>query len=205
MNLEEYENLWHSEAHGKVHTDRELLEKIILERIHDYDRNILRRNLREIIAGFLMIPAFIVIGVFTRQPWSWYLIITAIVWLIGFILVDRHQQNRRRGGPADSFSARVEQSIVDLRHDIWLLKRVVYWYLLPFYVTICGYFIHLAILGDKESLLFSLLLLVFVTALYTWVWYINQQAVKKDRLPRLKELIEIQRSLHSEVSSTGKR
>ena len=58
--------------------------------------------------------------------------IPSLLWVIGFFLVDRLRHRNVPPVAGEPLRRRVELSLAQVEHQIWLLKHVFWWYILPF-------------------------------------------------------------------------
>ena len=69
-----------------------------------------------------------------------------------------------------------------MEHQIWLLRNVFCWYLLPFAIPILAFFAHVAwslrFAGWLEALIFFVILAGSLSAIDVLIYYINQRAVR---------------------------
>ena len=77
-------------------------------------------------------------------PWTWYLAVPAIIWGAGFILVDRMRHPQRPSKPGEPLLHCAKESLTQVEHQIWLLRNVLWWYLLPFSISILAFLVHVA-------------------------------------------------------------
>ena len=73
----------------------------------------------------------------------------AITWVIGFILVDRIRHKQQPSEPGEPLLDCVKVSLTQVEHQIWLLRNVFWWYLLPFTIAILAFFAQLAWLNHS--------------------------------------------------------
>ena len=86
-------------------------------------------------------------------------------------------------------------------HQIWLLRNVIWWYLLPCNI-VCLLFPLAFALGPMASrwkrMMIPFLLTFSLVALTNWIVYrMNQSGVRKELLPRKQELESLRDSLES--------
>ena len=146
-------------------------------------------------------------GVKLSLPWTWYLTIPGLAWIAAFMLVDRARQTRKRSGPGESLRLRVEDSLAQVEHQIWLLRNVVWWYLLPLAVPMFAFFGQVCWrvrhLGVGEAVAGFVLMVGFVLAVFTFIAWLNRAAIRSQLEPRRQELAALLTSLRSEVSESG--
>jgi hypothetical protein len=145
-------------------------------------------------------------GVGIGLPWTWYLVMPGIVWIAAFMTVDRRHQRRRRALPGDPLVRGVESSLAEVEHQIWLLRNVHWWYLLPLAVPMLAFFAHtfwrLSRGNVWEAAIATSFVTVVVGGVYTWICWINQKAVCSTLEPRRQELTSLLRSLSDEPPLT---
>lgn len=175
---------------------------LVLNEVHRNERqfaaSIYWRDVREVGVALLLVPVWIYLGITRSHLWSWYLVIPALLWIAGFMLVDRRLQRRREPGPGETLHGSIRTSLAQVEHQIWLLRHVFWWYLLPLFVGLMAEPIHEAWLTRHEpsSALAGLAWETFVSALVVWfVHWLNQYAVRTDLEPRRDELQSLLRSL----------
>jgi hypothetical protein len=96
-----------------------------------------------------------------------------------------------------------KEALSQVEHQIWLLRNVFWWYLLPFCISIMAFFVHVSWNSSNSLWDFSLsvgdsglILLVIYGAIYG----VNQYAVRKTLEPRRRDLLKLVASLESESS-----
>jgi hypothetical protein len=175
----------------------------VLEEVRRNERQfaaiIFFRDVREIGVALFMVPVWIIMGIKMRLPWSWWLAIPAMLWVAGFLLVDRKRQRQKQSAPGDSLRGSIESSLAQVEHQIWLLRNVFWWYELPLFAALTAFAAHVA-LGAGSSRLETLAgfaVIDSVFALVFWfIYWLNQRAVRKDLEPRRKELQALLGNLH---------
>jgi hypothetical protein len=196
---DELKQAWQSQAFPKRLTlDAGLVLNEVRRNERQFAAAIFCRDVREIGVALLLVPVWIYLGIKTQSPWSWYLVIPTLLWIAGFMMVDRVRQRRRQPAPADTLRGHVESSLAQMQHQIWLLRNVFWWYLLPPFGAMIIFPAHRAWQSrdDGLSALAEFAGAAFVFALVAWfVYWLNQYAVRKELEPRRKELQNLLRSL----------
>jgi hypothetical protein len=107
------------------------------------------------------------------------------------MLVDWMRHKRRPPEPGEPLSQRVECSLAQVEHQIWLLRNILWWYLLPLALSIMAFFCQVAWLtrsgGWWAALAFAGVTVVAAMVL-GGVYWLNQKAVRSELEPRRKEL-----------------
>ena len=156
------------------------------------------RDVREVGVSLLLVPVWIFLGTSQDLPWTWYLAVPALLWVAGFMIVDRWRHGPRPAGRGETLTACVEASLRQVEHQIWLLRNVFWWYLLPLAVPIVVFFGQVTWEGRAGGWLavvnFTVATAV-VAALFAGVYWLNQVAVRATLAPRRRELQELIASL----------
>jgi hypothetical protein len=166
----------------------------------DFERAIFWRDVREAGGSFIFAPLLIYLGVRDRL-WPMFVLALACWFVAAFMIIDRRLQKRKSGRCSQTLLYYAQLSLKQVNHQIWLLKNVFWWYLLPFSIGIV--FVFGLVLWKTRSVLFTSLrvaaLLVgvftFWILLYYGIYRLNQWAVKKDLLPRRSELEQLLENL----------
>lgn len=199
---------WQSQTSlTRITIDADLLLKEVQRSQRRFRAMIFWRDFREVGVALLMIPLWFYLGAAMSLPWTWYLTVPAMVWGAGFILVDRMRHQQQPSEPGEPLLQSVQVSLTQVVHQIWLLRNIFWWYLLPFTISILAFFAHVAWLSAIESnnwlaaLGFATFLSVFLLALYYWIYRLNQRAVRTHLEPRRQELLALLASLRDETTS----
>jgi hypothetical protein len=164
------------------------------------------RDVREVGVALLLVPVWIYCGIRFSHQWSWYLVVPTLLWIAGFMIADRVRQRRRQPKPGDTLRSSIESSLAQVEHQIWLLRNIFWWYLLPPGAALMIWPAHLAWRSRDDGLeaLGGFVGVVLVYLLVGWfIYWLNQHAVRKELEPRRQELQALLRSLNdsSEASS----
>ena len=98
------------------------------------------RDVREIGIALVMVPLWLYLGVKDSLPWTWYLTVPALLWIAGYMLVDRMRHKRQPPEPDEPLRQCVESSLAQVEHQIRLLRNVHWWYLLPLGISCLAFF-----------------------------------------------------------------
>ncbi|MDB5391608.1 MAG: beta-lactamase [Planctomycetaceae bacterium] len=207
MEPDKFQQAWQAQtSQTRVTVDAELLLREVQRNQRDFRAIIFRRDVIEVSVGVLMLFYWMYKGATSSLPWTWYLTVPALIWVIGFILVDRKRHPKTPGEPGEPLLKSVQESLIQVEHQIWLLRNVFWWYLMPFTVSLLAFFGHVTLLASKdwlEALSGGGRLFVFLLTLYYFIDYINQRAVRKQLEPRRQELLALLKSLRDETTSEG--
>ena len=204
---DELKQAWQSQASPRrLMLDAGLVLNEVRRNERQFAAMIFCRDVREVGIALLLVPVWIVLGIKMSSLWSWYLVIPTQFWIAGFMIVDRMRQRPQRPTPEDTLHRSVERSLAQVEHQIWLLRNVFWWYLLPPFAAIMFWLGHLAWLarhaGPERLGEFGAIALFFV--LVGWfIHWVNQFAVRKHLAPRRDELQTLLRSLEESAEASN--
>ncbi len=202
MAPDNYQQAWQAQAsQTRVTVDADLLLKELQRNQRAFRAMIFCRDFREIVTELIMIPVWFYLGAKTSSPWTWYLTIPALLWIIGFFLVDRRRHPQRPSEPGEPLLATVKESLSQVEHQIWLLRNVFWWYLLPLTISIQTYIAHFAWLSAGNrlgALCLATPMFFFLAAIYGFIDHLNQLAVRSHLGPRRQELLALSAGLGDE-------
>jgi CubicO group peptidase (beta-lactamase class C family) len=209
MDPDDFQKAWHSQSsQTRVTISADLLRKEVQRSERNFRATIFRRDFREVAVGLIMLPLWFYLGHQGSLPSTWWLGIPAITWVILFIVVDRFRHRQRPSEPGEPLVDSVKASLATTEHQIWLLRNVFWWYLLPFTIAIMAFFVQTAWLRHSGfwPFLFALApLVLFLFALYGFVYWLNQRAVRTDLEPRREELLTLLATLGEEADGVSER
>src|SRR4051812_19169336 len=137
-----------------------------------------------------MVPLWVYLGAALALPWTWYLMVPTLLWYPGFLLADRRRHPQRPPDPGESLVRCVDGSVAQVEHQIWLLRNVGWWGLLPFAVPALAFFGHVYWLagGGWAAAVAMSGVGAVVGLILVWVYRLNQAAVRNELEPRRREL-----------------
>ncbi|MFO1042245.1 MAG: hypothetical protein U0941_10695 [Planctomycetaceae bacterium] len=208
MDPDNFQQAWQADKaqiHVKIDTDH--LHDEVQSAQRGFLNMIFWRDFREVAVGIIMLPTFVLLGRSTFQPWAWYLTIPSTVFVIGFILIDRMRHPQSPCEPSEPLLQSLQVALAQVEHQIWLLRNVFWWYLLPFSIAIMAYFIQVS-WKKSDNFLAGILVLTFpsafLLALYRGVYLLNQLAVRKQLEPRRGELMDLLARLHDTTTDVDR-
>ncbi len=204
---DELKQAWQSQTSSQRLTlDAGLVLNEVRRNERQFAAMIYSRDVREVGVALLLVPVWIYFGIRFSHHWSWYLTIPTLLWIAVFMIVDRLRQRRRRRGPGDTLRSSIESSLAQVEHQIWLLRNVFWWYLLPPFAAMMVWPAHLA-WKTRDHGLQSLAEFVAISIVYIlvgwFVYWLNQYAVRKQLEPRRQELQALLRSLNESGEAAG--
>src|SRR4051795_3405369 len=129
MDPDPLQEAWQSQSQPAIDTDQ--LVREFRRGQQGFEAMIFWRDVREVGVCLLLLPVWVGMGVGIGLPWTWYLVMPGIVWIAAFMTADRMRQGRRRALPGESLVRGVQGSLAEVEHQIWLLRNVQWWYLMP--------------------------------------------------------------------------
>ena len=191
MNFDELQKAWQSQNPGaKVTINADVLLKEVRRNQHHFWMMIFWRDVREVGVAAFMTLLFLYLATRDRV-WAGYLLSLGCFGVGLFMLVDRWLQRRKRPVTNDPLRSCIEASLIQVNHQIWLLKNIFWWYLLPILVGL-GVFIVSLIWKLRHDGPFGIIFLAgyaLFCGLFFWgTYWFNQYAMRKGLEPRRQEL-----------------
>ena len=201
MTFNELQKNWGSQQTDlKLTIDPELLLKETKRNKKSFEADVFRRDVREVGVAALLAVVFFYFGN-KYNLWPLWLVAILCLWISVFMVVDRIIQKRKQPCLSDSLSDCITSSLVQINHQIWLLRNVLWWYLAPLGTGIVIWFCYCGILvmtSEKPSIVYLLFILVCIVCMILFnvgIYWLNQRAVRKELIPRKQELRELLNSL----------
>jgi hypothetical protein len=205
VSSDDFKQAWQSQtAQTRLTIDADLLLQEVRRNQRFFALTIFWRDVREIGVGIAMIPVWLYMGTQLSLPWTWYLTIPALVWIVVYMLLDRLRQ--RRPQPGDSLIQGLENALAQVGHQIWLLRNVLWWYLVPLAVPMLAFVGHVAVLrnsGGWSTVMVLAPVVVVVVVVFAFVYWLNQYAVRTELEPRRLELEKLLASLRDDTTTNG--
>ncbi len=201
MSFDDVQANWQAHDHPtRLNIDADLLLKEVSRNHRSMESALIQRDLAEVIAAAIVTGGFGCLAVLMRE-WSLFLCAAGGLFVGAFFVADRFIQRRRRAVPGVSLHSYIQASLAQVDHQIWLLRNIFWWYLLP---LVPGIFAFLASLawktprnGTVEQLIIASVGAICVASF--WLAYrINLRAVKNTFEPRRIELEALFASLKQE-------
>jgi hypothetical protein len=189
-------NYWQKDvAASKLTIDSDMLIREVKRNKDAFESTIFWRDFREVAVSIVLVGVFLYFAVkFKDNIWvAGSLVVAALMclYVAAFFIIDRRIQKKKGPRHTDSLLGCIESSLMQVNHQIWLLKNVLWWYLLPpgigigiFFVTVYWQIHHIG-----KSALIQLVINVVLTVLLFWgAYWLNQYVVRKELIPRRGEL-----------------
>jgi hypothetical protein len=180
----ELERIWQNSTKEEVVKFNK--SKLIIEldsQLKRFDRSIKNRDIREIIAAAIIIPAF-GIGAFFLPG---ILLKTGSLLIASFGILVIYMLRSVRKYKADNFSLPIKEYLLKYRQYLIkernLLDNVLYWAILPPFIGVILFFI-----GCKLESYKLIILILIVVAFNAFAYFLNKMSVKKDFDPLIKRI-----------------
>ncbi len=205
MDFDDLQKSWQSQEAGKAKIS--INPGLLLNEIHRkqqcFRQMIFWRDLREVVVAALLVPVFIFGG--WRIHWTLYLSAFACFVMGGFMFLDRRGQRMRTPDVHGSLKDCAATSLAEVSHQIWLLKGILWWYLLPLAVPMLVFFIWItwdvpsSVAMPVFQAVVTLFWVGFVLLIDVGIYWLNQFAVRKNLEPRRQELQKLLKGLEPET------
>ena len=145
-----------------------------------------------LVAGIFLFYAF------SRSTIHWLPVVAAILACLPMTFVATFHRKRPATEISHNLTDHLRDSIASVRHQVRLLRSVLWWYLAPLALSVMLIQVDAAISGrvhfDGKLLLSSLAAVI----VFFGVWKLNQRTVRTDLEPRLHELEKTLAELETE-------
>ena len=200
MKFDDLQSQWQSHDHSQpLNIAMDLLLKEVRNSHRQFESVLFRRDAVEVTIGICLFLVFGLVGI-KRADWAWLLLAFTCLGVASFFVIDRFIQRARRPDNSGTLEASIQASQFTVRHQIWLLKNIIWWYMLP---IVMGWSIVVFRdmwrhpLEDAGWHLFMRIYVGLCCAFFVFVYWLNQNAVKKQLEPRIKELQQMQVQLEN--------
>jgi len=182
----------------KINIDSDLLLKEVERNKKYFEALIFWRDVREIGASLLLFLFFLYYGV-KCDMWSSVVLAFFCIAVGGFMIVDRRIQKRKHPKINGTLLSCIEGSLTQVKHQIWLLKNIFWWYLLPPGIGIVIFTIDVGCsfndLPGNEWVIHFFRSFLIIFLFFAGIYLLNQYAVRKGLKPRKEELETLLQSL----------
>ncbi|QDU06590.1 hypothetical protein V6x_63440 [Gimesia chilikensis] len=209
MAPDEFQQAWQAHsAQTRVIIDADLLREEVQRDQRQFNTMISYRDFGEVGVAVIMIPVWFVMGFMLDLPWTWYLSVPVFLWIAGFMLLYRKRHQPESEPTTEPLLQQcVERSLAEVEQQIWLLRNILWWYLLPPTLSITAFFAQVSWQsrggGWLYALIFFVLLEGFLLAVYGSVYLMNKRVVRTQLIPRQEELQKLRASLEQETTDEG--
>jgi hypothetical protein len=205
---DKYQQAWRAQStQTRITIDADSLLEAVQRSQRNFRAIIFWRDFREVVIALLLIPVWFYLGDKNSPYWTWYLTVPVLIWIAGFMLVYRLRHPQEPSEPNESLRECVKNLLTHVEDQIWLLRNVFWWYLLPPGLSISAFFLHVAWRGAvmtndwAAGVVAAALMIAFVVTIYGFIYYLNQRAVDSHLEPQRQELGALLASLEDETAS----
>jgi hypothetical protein len=186
--------------------DADLLLKEVRRNQESFTVMIFWRDFREVGVALLLVPLWFYLGAKGSLPWTWYLTVPVMLWIAGFMLVDRLRHPQRFPEAGEPLRKSVQSSLAQVEHQIWLLRNVHWWAVLPMAFSCLAFFAQVfwreRAGGWWMVVALAIVVLIAATVL-GGVYWLNQLGVRAALEPRRQELATLLKSLDVETPAAN--
>src|SRR5262245_17831055 len=102
MEPDKFQQAWQAQsADTRVTVAADLVAQQVLRNQREFGATILRRDVIEVGVGLLLLPVWFYFGLTRSMPWTWWLAVPAIVFVVGYFLVDRRRYPQTPNEPGE--------------------------------------------------------------------------------------------------------
>lgn len=204
MSPDNAKQAWQTQPSGnRLTIDADLLLKEVRRNQQYFTACIFWRDVREVGIAILMVPLWLYMGAQLSLPWTWYLMVPVLVWIAAFLLADRMRHKRQPIDPGEPLRQRVESSLAQVEHQVWLIRNVFWWYLLPLVLPMLAFLGQLAWQARAGGWWVLLSVAGVVAVVFAGIYWLNQNAVRTGLEPRRQELQALLASLMDEMPAAS--
>ena len=189
MTFEELQKTWQQQPIPDTATIKEeMLLSVTRRNQQDFVAAVLRRDFREVAVCILLVAFFLQCYVNSKSM-SMLIMTVGCIFVGSFFIVDRHIQKKRQPVYGDTLTCCLKQSLNQVNHQIWLLRNVLWWYLLPIGIgMLVGPILETGVAGLNRG---YVIVAIFEVTVFCGVYRINQHAVLYGLLPRRYEILTL--------------
>lgn len=194
MAPDKYQQAWQEQSsQTRVTVDADLLLQEAQRHQRDFRTVIAWQDYGHIVVSLLTVPMWIAVGVAKALPWTWYLMVPVYFWSVGFTLVFRARRKRPPEDPDQPLVSCVKELLASVEHQIWMQRNIYWLSVLPTFVVTQAFMTHVSFLsGDwPDSLIASAGTLVFLSALFCFMYYTNKRHTAAKYEPQRQELLAL--------------
>jgi len=193
MTFDDLKNKWHKQEHGKLIISEDILLKEVRRNKKSFELLIFWRDVREGGVSFLL-AGFFGYQAIKMNVWSLYITAISVLFVGIYLVADRMIQKKKICQREKNLNEYIQISLTQVEHQIWLLKNVFWWYLLPVLFGVAIFFAHVAWNLRSSGRVFweHIFRSAGILIVVNWgVYKLNQYAAKKALEPRKDELEQL--------------
>ena len=198
MEADQLQKVWQSQECGRqIAVDTDLVLKLVRRNYRSFRSNVFWNDMREVGIAAILVAFFTYHGV-SAHLWPLFVMAAACAWVGLFQLGDHVWMKWKTPTPGETLVAWTESSLASVEHRTWRCKNVLWSCLLPFGIALVLAVGHFGFLiwgsqrvgwGFKTGMyVFLVGYMLFVTAFFYGVYWLNQRYIRTDLQPRKQEL-----------------
>jgi hypothetical protein len=192
MDFDELQQTWQSQdTEPMITVEPTTLLKMVERNKITFELQVFWRDVHEVGVAVVLAILFGYWGT-KGDGWPWFVLGGLVMFVGVFMVVDRFLQKKKKPVLSRPLTSCIESSLNQVNHQIWLVRNVFWWYLLP-----PGAGIVLVFGCLVRPLSRSVLSMFLCAALFAGIYWLNQRAVRKELLPRKEELEAMLTSLEA--------
>ena len=202
MSLDKYQLAWNVEAlQEKVVFDAEELTQEVQRSRDAFRVMVVRQHLVQTGLVLAMIPFWFVMGFVMSSPWTFYLVVPVLAWIAVVYLVNLKFYTQRPGEPGEPLLVCAKVSLTQVERQIWLMRNLLWWNMLPAAVAQMAFFAHVAWETTDTwwgCMFVTVFWAVLLCVMCGWGHRTNELSVRKELEPRRIELQRLINALENE-------
>lgn len=203
MDPDNFKQAWQTQtSQTRLTIDADVLVKELRRSQRNFAATIFWRDVREVGVSLLMVPLWIYLGIRQSLPWTWYLMVPALLWVAGYMLADRIRHKREPAGTGEPLRQHVASLLAKVEHQIELLRNILWWYLLPMALALVAFVSQVgwkSRSGGWATVFAMMTVFAVVAVVFAVIYGVNQYAVRSELEPRRQELLTLLTSLKDET------
>lgn len=195
MNWDELQQHWKDQERPEDPNMEDVMHGVEV-RARKLRRTVFWRDVREVLAALFVVPVFIYMA--AKAPphvaAGAYACAACALGVAAFLVVDRLRQPQpaRDASPADH----LREALAGVEHQVWLLRNVFWWYLLPLDIgmaaLVAGMFVDMPLPLPARLVVTGIAALI-IGGVTVGVYWLNQRARRKQLEPQRDELLRLLR------------
>jgi hypothetical protein len=188
MTFEELQTSWQEQPiPDTVVIKEETLLSITRRNQQDFLAAVLRRDFCEVAVCVLLVVFFLHLSINSKSI-SMLIMTVWCLYVGSFFIIDRHIQKKRQPVYEDTLTCCLQQSLNQVNHQIWLLRNILWWCLLPIGIGLpIGFILEGVPFWSKLYVIVA----TFEVSVFYGIYRINQHAVLYGLLPRRNEILTL--------------
>jgi len=194
MTFDELRKTWQWQKNDtEIKVTSDILFREVQGNKKSFESTVFWRDVREVGAGIVLFGGCGYSSI-TSKTWALFPLALSGLFIAVYMITDRIIQKRRSPVFGDRLIGCIESSLFQVEHQIWLLRNVFWWYLLPVLIGAMVITAQQAWEWRDNSSLFwpHVIISTVIWTFLTWgIYKLNQYAVRKYLQTRRQELAEL--------------